>query len=259
MQEKQEQGARVKGERVAIDEVAVKAFFSHRHEKKLPHRLNYTNYQDAHPDLALERDAAEKEKILPLLSLHPGMRVLDIGCGVGRWCEAVLAAGADYIGVDYTQSFLDIASEAQPADSHCTWVCSDFQHVEEALQKAGLAEPFDCIIVNGVFVYVNDEDIPLCLSQMDRLLARGGIAYLKESASRTERLTLDGIYSEELTSDYSAIYRGIQEYAAYWKNCLPGYRVLKEGEPWQDLAIRKETTAYAWILQKQDEAGERTS
>ena len=250
MQEKTGQGARVKGERVAIDEVAVKAFFSHRHEKKLPHRLNYTNYQDAHPDLALERDAAEKEKILPLLSLHPGMRVLDIGCGVGRWCEAVLAAGADYVGVDYTQSFLDIAAEAQPAGSHCTWVCSDFQHVEEALQKAKIAMPFDCILVNAVFMYINDEDIPICLSQADRLLARGGMIYLRESVSHTDRLTLDSIYSEELTSDYSAIYRSIQEYASYWNDYLPGYRILKEDERQRELVIRKETTSYAWLLQK---------
>lgn len=250
MKEKAEQSERVKGTRIAIDETAVKSFFEHRHEKQLPYRLNYTNYQDAHPDLALARDAAEKEKILPLLGLQPGMRVLDIGCGVGRWSGAVLAAGADYVGVDYTQSFLDLAAQAQPAGSHCAWICSDFQHVEAALRDAGIRAPFDRILVNGVLMYINDEDIPGCLSQTDKLLARGGILYLKESAARTKRLTLDGIYSEELTSDYSAIYRSIQEYAALWKTYLPGYRTLKEGEPWQNLAIRKETTAYAWILQK---------
>ena len=250
MPEKDRRGVRVKGTRVAIDETTVRSFFAHRHEKQLPHRLNYTNYQDAHPELALVRDAEEKAKILPMLDIHPGMRVIDIGCGVGRWSTEILAAGADYVGVDYEQSFLDLVSEAQPLGSHGAWVCSDFQHVTQALADAGIAMPFDRVIINGIFMYINDADIPACLSQMDKLLSRGGIAYLKESASRTERLTLDGIYSDELTSDYSAIYRSIREYEACWDECLRGYRVLWKGEPWKDLAIRKETTAYAWILQK---------
>jgi ubiquinone/menaquinone biosynthesis C-methylase UbiE len=250
MKETTQQGMRVKGTRVAIDEKAVQSFFARRHEKKLPHRWNYATFQDANPDLALVRDVAEKEKILPLLDIHPGMRVLDIGCGVGRWSGDILAAGADYVGVDYTQSFLDIAAEAQPPTSHCTWVCSDFQHVGMALKEREIPVPFDRILINAVFMYINDEDIPKCLSETDRLLARGGRLYLRESVSHTDRLTLDGIYSEELTSNYSAIYRSIREYADYWKRYLPGYRVLKEDERAKELVIRKETTSYAWLLQK---------
>jgi len=174
MPEKDRRGVRVKGTRVAIDETTVRSFFAHRHEKQLPHRLNYTNYQDAHPELALVRDAEEKAKILPMLDIHPGMRVIDIGCGVGRWSTEILAAGADYVGVDYEQSFLDLVSEAQPLGSHGAWVCSDFQHVTQALADAGIAMPFDRVIINGIFMYINDADIPACLSQMDKLLSRGG-------------------------------------------------------------------------------------
>ena len=36
--------------------------------------------------------------------------------------------------------------------------------------------------------------------------------YIKESMGTEERLTLDNVYSESLSQDYSAVYRAISEY-----------------------------------------------
>lgn len=62
----------------------------------------------------MKRDRFEKERILPLLSLRPGIRVLDIGCGVARWAEALLPFVSEngvYVGVDFSEEILSLAKE----------------------------------------------------------------------------------------------------------------------------------------------------
>lgn len=243
---------RVKNERVDIDASAVKSFFDNRHKKNLRYLYNYTNYQDNHPQLALKRDQWEKKVIEPLIDLRAGECVLDIGCGVGRWGKWVQDQGGIYFGIDYSQSLLDLAKAALPESDRCHWVCSSFQMLPQNMAQAGYGQQqFDKIFINGVFTYINDEEIPSCIQAADKLLKSRGRLYLREPVSREQRLTLNGIYSEELTSEYSAIYRSIVEYQAVWSTYLKLYKCLAANELWkQDLANRKETTAYYWIMEK---------
>lgn len=46
------------------------------------------------------------------LEPEPGMRVLDVGCGPGRHALALASFGIDVVGVDISQTFVDLASEA---------------------------------------------------------------------------------------------------------------------------------------------------
>ena len=164
---------RIKTNKIAIDEDDVKLFFNNRVNKNLPYLINYTNYQDKHPELALERDKYEKDRIMPFLNLQPESRILDIGCGVGRWGNHILKIG--------------------------------------------------------------------------------GRICIKESVGLHDRLTLNKIYSEELESQYSAIYRGVDEYNILFRDAFSGdkYNIVYQDVMWQgDLANRKETTAYFWIIEK---------
>ena len=248
---------RVVGEKIAINESEVKSFFDRRCEKKLPYLYNYVNYQDKHPELALERDRYEKEKILPLLNLRPGCRVLDIGCGVARWATdgvmGTISSEGTYVGVDYTAGLLEMAKQNTASYSNCRFFCGSFQDILSVLPEDLRTARFDVILVNGVMMYINDGDIPTCLGNVNRLLAEGGIAYLKESVGFTERLTLNKTYSDELTSDYSAIYRSIAEYDAFFARCLPDpdFTVLERDDMWKwNLHNRRETTAYYWIIRR---------
>lgn len=248
---------RVVGEKIVINESEVKSFFDRRCEKKLPYLYNYVNYQDKHPELALERDRYEKDKILPLLQLRKGSRVLDIGCGVARWATegvmgTITAEGA-YVGVDYTRGLLDMARKNTAAYPNCRFFCGSFQDIRSVLPQDLLDTRFDVILVNGVMMYINDEDIAACLGNVSSLLADGGIAYLKESVGFTERLTLNETYSDELTSTYSAIYRSIAEYDAFFARFFPAdsFTVVERDDMWKwNLHNRRETTAYYWIIRK---------
>jgi SAM-dependent methyltransferase len=78
-------------------------------------------YQDKHPDLAERRDEAEKEKLLPILKLAPSLRLLDVGCGTGRWADTVVPLVAAYHGIDISPGLVVMRGNGSkvwtPADS----------------------------------------------------------------------------------------------------------------------------------------------
>ncbi|MDR3560265.1 MAG: class I SAM-dependent methyltransferase [Negativicutes bacterium] len=53
----------------------------------------------------------EREIILELLDITPGIYTLDIGCGTGIYTNELCEAGARVVGVDISPEMLDIAAE----------------------------------------------------------------------------------------------------------------------------------------------------
>ena len=58
----------------------------------------------------------EVDFLVEVLGLEPGDRVLDVGCGPGRHCLELARRGIEAVGVDISQRFLDLASEAAAAE-----------------------------------------------------------------------------------------------------------------------------------------------
>ena len=59
--------------------------------------------------------AGEVAALVELLDLHPGERVLDVGCGPGRHAAGLAERGLDVVGVDLSEAFLTLARAAVPA------------------------------------------------------------------------------------------------------------------------------------------------
>jgi ubiquinone/menaquinone biosynthesis C-methylase UbiE len=55
-----------------------------------------------------------RRRAILLRELRPGDRVLDVGCGAGRFIAAAHEAGADVIGVDIAEAALDRARRVAP-------------------------------------------------------------------------------------------------------------------------------------------------
>lgn len=134
--------SRVVGKKVIINDKVVKQYFSHRADRNLPHRYNYALNQDNHPDLAIERDRYEKEKMGKFLKLSPSARVLDVGCGVGRWADEIIQyydCAADntgeYVGVDYINQLLEVARQSIKHD-RISFVEGSFQDLPNVLYRA---------------------------------------------------------------------------------------------------------------------------
>lgn len=247
---------RIKTNKFAIDEDDVKSFFDKRVKKNLPYLINYTNYQDKHPEIALERDKYEKTRIMPFLNLQSESRVMDIGCGVGRWGNhmlKILSNQGMYVGADYSGNILNLAKNQFRDNKNFYFFESSFQDLLLNLPKNLKHNKFDAILINGVMMYINDTDLAQCMSNLKELIAVGGRICIKESVGLKDRLTLNKIYSEELESKYSAIYRGVEEYNTLFRNSFSSekYNIIYQDVMWQgDLANRKETTAYFWIMEK---------
>jgi len=245
---------RIEGEHVDISYEAVQSFFEQRSEKdSLQSKYSYVLFQDDNPQLAEQRDRQEKEKISALLRLSEndgkGLRVLDIGCGIGRWGETLLDQGYYYVGMDASPGLIALAEKNLPADRPRKLLVGLFQELTEKLAEAGETEPFDYIFVNGVFMYLNDADYQRALCDILKVCGKPCTIYIKESAGVEERLTLREVYSNGMRQNYSAIYRAIKEYRDSQTEAWGArFALLSEGVLFdQSLAKHKETTDYYFI------------
>ena len=72
----------------------------------------WKNYFDAQylleyePLFSLERDRVEVARLLDVLGLPSGSRVLDVPCGQGRHAHLLAEAGFDVVGLDYSTELL---------------------------------------------------------------------------------------------------------------------------------------------------------
>jgi cyclopropane fatty-acyl-phospholipid synthase-like methyltransferase len=104
----------------------------------------------------LWRGVVQKRFALALELLAPieGKRVLDVGCGSGRYCIAFAQRGAvRVVGVDYAPAMLELA-EQHAAAAGVSAIC-DFRQAEF---PGGLdaGERFDHATAMGYFDYVQD-------------------------------------------------------------------------------------------------------
>lgn len=206
--------SRIKGRKVSLAGARdrITAFFAGRTRRR-DARNPYVSviYQDSQPELAQRRDAEEKALILPRLELRADCRVLDVGCGVGRWADALQGRVGHYTGLDFSPEMIALARERHdPALAEFKVLAAQDVSAEALGGQGG----FDRAIIAGVFIYMDDDDIVRCLAGLKQVLAPDSLVYLREPLALEERLTLNGVWSEELQQEYYAIYRTREELTA---------------------------------------------
>jgi SAM-dependent methyltransferase len=63
------------------------------------------------PIFSPARDRADVARLIEILGLHAGERLLDVPCGQGRHAHLLAEAGYDVTGLDYSRHLLDVAQE----------------------------------------------------------------------------------------------------------------------------------------------------
>lgn len=115
----------------------------------------------------------------PWLDIAPGTRVLDVGCGVGRWSTLLAGRGGVVTGIDLSPTMIDEAkrrAESKGVSDRCRFLVQDLAHLD-----AG--EQFDLIIGVTVLQHILDpEALRSAVRRMADHLAPGGRMVLLEAA-----------------------------------------------------------------------------
>ncbi|WP_226013063.1 class I SAM-dependent methyltransferase [Halomicrobium salinisoli] len=155
-----------------------------------------------------------------------GKRVLDAGCGSGRYAEWLLDRGADVVGVDASEAMLDHAADRVGDRAE--------------LRRADLAEPlgfaaddaFDGVVSALVLGYVQDWRDPF--REFARVVRPGGFVVFSVTHPFDE-------FPLDESDDYFAVERRTKE----WSVDVPYYRrpLTEVFDPVLDAGFRIEAVA----------------
>jgi SAM-dependent methyltransferase len=113
----------------------------------------------------------------PWLRVRPATRVLDVGCGVGRWSRLLAGRGAQVMGVDLSPTMVSEARRrAAAAGLACRFAVVDASRLQ-------LGEQFDLVLGVTVLQHILDATLlRSALAAMAAHLAPGGRMVLLEAA-----------------------------------------------------------------------------
>ena len=160
----------------------------------LGHPALYQAYQNAGGFFG-----ARVKAISDYLTLRPGMRVIDIGCGPG-YILRHLPEGVDYAGFDIDKSYIDHARRAfgHLGRFHCRYFDA------AAAQEFGGA---DVVMMNGVLHHIDDGELQATLSNVRDALTPDGVLFTldgcyRNGQSRIARWLLDHDRGEFVRDEY---------------------------------------------------------
>lgn len=121
----------------------------------------------------------QRRALLPWLTVAAGTRVLDIGCGVGRWTRWLAARGAEVTGVDLSPTMI---AEARRR-AHQAGLTARCRFIVQDLVELDAGGPYDLVLAVTVLQHVLDEQrLRAGIARMTRHLAPGGHMLLLEAA-----------------------------------------------------------------------------
>ena len=111
------------------------------------------------------------QRALAIAKLSPGARVLDVGCGTGRWVRRYQQLGFSPVGVDATLGMLRIARAHRTTSPLVAGLASNLPFASDA---------FDCVSDITVVQHIPYQLQPAALREMLRVLKPGGRMILFE-------------------------------------------------------------------------------
>jgi len=125
-------------------------------------------------------DFLNLERITEFTGMLGGNHILDLGCGPGRDAAEFVNRGYEVTGIDITENFIALASEAVPEANF---------FVMDMLELVFQENMFDGVWASASLLHLKREDIPQAMSEVFRVLKPGGVfrfTLKKGVAERTE-------------------------------------------------------------------------
>ena len=203
---------RLYGEKEDINKENIKDFFDKRASKEVDSLMTITSFQEK--ENLDQRQEEESKIVLENIDLT-GKKILEIGCGLGRWAEIFHDKCKSYLGLDYAENLIKLAKK------NYNYKNCEFQvmsALDIKIDELIIKPPFDIIFIAGVLIYLNDEDISQMIKEINKISSKNKIIYIRETISvMNNRLTLKDFYSKDLDANYNAIYRTKDELLDFFK------------------------------------------
>lgn len=244
---------RIKTDKVNLNYSNTKDFFDKRANKFNDNNpYSVTMYQDNNPEIVIERNKKEIERLKPYLNLDGNSKLLDVACGIGRWADAILEEIQEYCGIDFSGELIKIALRRNKKNNF-SFIEGSITDIKEVLIK-NKKQNFNKILMAGILMYLNDDDLLSVLKQVEWACSEKATICVREPIALKERLTLKEFYSKELCDNYNAIYRTQKELFEVFNNTIicKGFKIKKIGHLFNEDSLnnRKETTQYFFVFER---------
>jgi 2-polyprenyl-3-methyl-5-hydroxy-6-metoxy-1,4-benzoquinol methylase len=124
-------------------------------------------------------DRCQRLALEPWFEIAPGARVLDVGCGVGRWSAMLASRGAHVTGIDLSPTMIEEAQRRASSDglaARCHFLVQDLAQLDAGAK-------FDLIVGVTVLQHILDPHaLREAIQRMSEHLAPEGRMVLLEAA-----------------------------------------------------------------------------
>ncbi len=160
-----------------------------------------------------------------IVRFSPGMNVLEMGCGTGRWALELAPKIKHYTGVDFSRQAIEMARQSVRSAG----LTNVDLHEQSVVDFRG-DRPYDIIYFGAVTQYLEDADFHGALTGLERWLKPDTVIVDRSTISleRQRQINCEG--------DYRAIYRTSREiegvYARHGFRKIyqkRSYRVMRSG------------------------------
>ena len=238
--------SRIYGEYVTIDSLKVKNFFENRFcaENPLASVMLRANPSD---NIAEIRNSNETLLLKGFLQNRDNLHILDLGCGTGRWAINIEEKISSYTGIDFCKNYIVLAKVFFKRKKNYSFYEGSILNPSEEI----LSKNYNLIIINGTCMYMNDDDILTVFKYIKKISSTETVIFFRESISTIgKRMSLKDYYSEELNTEYNAIYRTPEEYENKFFTLLQGKSIRMTGYLLnEETGVRPETNQKYWIIQ----------
>ena len=223
---------RLYGDKEDIEYDKVKNFFNNRYDKGLEDDLLIGIYENK--DIAEKRNQEQGKLMLETIDFA-NKKVLEIGCGGGRYTEFIHDKCSEYLGIDYTEKHIESAKKNYNFENCKFQVMSAVDmNVDELLTPP----PFDIILISQVLLFINDNDLTKMIDDINNITADSKQMFITETTAHDSRLTLKDFYSDSLDDDYNAIYRTKEDFLKFFSklNCnkIDTYDMFMDTNTYED-------------------------
>ena len=122
------------------------------------------------PPWDLDRPQPAFQAVIQSGEIRPG-RALDIGCGRGENAIMLAINGCDVTGIDLAENAIsDAKLKAIERHVNVNFVVGNVLHMDRLFRE----EEFDVVIDSGLFHVMKDEERPVFVQQVHKVLRKGG-------------------------------------------------------------------------------------